>query len=118
MANSWNCDRCGKQTYIAPPVKAVMDPLNDEQGQPILDSKGVQILVQRKTKVKQQDLLVTGKVEDIEVGMFEDLLPRTRIVYIRIGDETVQRDYCPECVKSVLAVIRPAWDLLEKEGQK
>ncbi len=125
MAVKWNCDICGKPTQVNPPVKPIMDTVmvsvpavDPATKQPKLDKAGKPVMVevprevQRKGKQKMQDL-ATGLVRVVDVPAFEDLAPRTFIVRLGIGQETIQRDVCRECLPQVLPEAKALWDKLE-----
>lgn len=130
MAVKWNCDVCGKETNVNPQTKPVMEDkpiqvpeVDPTTGQPVQDDDGkvkmktVMQKVQKRTTVKVQDM-ITGKVTNQEIGLFEDVTPRAYIVRLGVGQEVVQRDVCKTCLDTLMPLIRPMWDKLEKmEGK-
>lgn len=130
MSVKWNCDECGKETNVNPQKQPAMEDksievpeLDPTTGQPIRDKDGkiklktVVQQVQKKTTVKVQDM-ITGKVINQQIGMFEDLSPRAYIIRFGIGQEVVQRDVCKGCLDLLMPLIKPMWDRLEKmEGK-
>jgi len=85
MAVKFHCDICGKETLVNPPTE------ND------LDSDGKPIIAE----IRQQNSF-TGKIEKIKYIKQKDLYPRAIIVKLSVGRESIQKDFCEECVKKVL----------------
>jgi hypothetical protein len=79
MAVNWKCDLCGKETFVNPPYKFKVD----DAGNPI------------QTTTRQQNVY-TGDVDSIAAYDLEYLQPKTYIVRLDMGGETIQKDFCEE----------------------
>lgn len=98
MSVLWKCDLCGKETHVNPPTK----PMYDE-----VDGKKVP-----KTAILKQQDAHTGKMNDIKIHLHEDLKPRAFITKISIGQESIQKDFCKECLDKVLPNLKKAFNTL------
>jgi len=91
MAVFWKCDICGKDTQLNPPVKQEVD----KKGSPVM------------TELRRQDAQ-TGQIRKIPVPKMLDLFPRAYLLRLNVGSESVQRDFCRDCLET----LRPEFDAL------
>lgn len=104
--NSWNCDGCGKQTFLNPQVEMLFDEDKDKKKVP------------RMTTIKSMDFS-TGQMVERQVQETRDLQPRCYIVKLNAGPvQTIQRDFCEECYKKILDPVNSLWKALESFGSK
>lgn len=96
MGVKWKCDCCGKETHINPPHKQVFD----KAGNPKII----------KVKVQNQ---YTGEIEQQDQPEFEDLEPRAYIVRLNCGSESIQKDFCKECLKKIMPEVKALYNKLE-----
>jgi hypothetical protein len=87
MANFWRCDKCGVETTLRPKTE------------PILDENGKQ----KQGSLKRINP-ITREVSTIPVPLTRDLEPRTVIMSVKVGDETIPA--------------KGLWDILEKVEPK
>lgn len=112
-----HCDICGKETFINPPSETVMVEVEKEVpsfvGGKWVNEKRT-IKVPEMTTMKVIDPHGSGKLIDHEIPKTKDLKPRMWRVQLRVGQESIDRDFCKDCLdkhlKSDLAKLR---DLLE-----
>lgn len=104
MSATWNCDICGKETHVAAPAEPIWV---DEQVQVPNSALTLTRKVPLMTTMQRQDLF-TGEVKEIKVPRVKFLSPKAFIVMVQVGDETLQRDFCEEC----LATLKPEIDAL------
>jgi len=95
MALSWHCDICGRRTHVNPPT----EPMYEEVVKKDADGKATKVKQPIQSIMRVQDMN-TGKVNEIQVVKQQDLEPRTVIVRLQVGQETIQRDLCMKCLKS------------------
>jgi len=125
----WHCDICGKPTYVNPEIKPLFDEIEEEIPVPKVNLENkTNPVVWEKKKVKKQIPVMhkvktqnatTGKMEEKEVQKFEDLQPRAYIVQLRVGGETVQKDFCKECLDRVVRpLLKPVWDKFVEMSDK
>lgn len=112
MALVWKCDICNKDTYINPPTepdiefKEVEVKLQDK-------TETIKQPIQKKAKMKRQNIY-TGDIEEIEIPLMKDLKPRTIIINLKAGAETIQKDFCMDCYqKHVSKEVSKLWKKLE-----
>lgn len=140
MGLKWNCDICGKPTFMNPPVEPVteekevevdvpafkevevedtiIDPKTGNekkvkrmQGKFVTEKVKKKVLVQKKVKQRKQNP-ETGKIEIIDYPEYKDLEPRCYIIKLRVGMEHVQRDVCKECMETI-PHLKELWKHLE-----
>lgn len=114
MSNRWNCDLCGKQTFMNPAAKPVFEQqgvktvprLDPETKKPlvkIVDGKPellvdeVPNMVPVMEKMRRQNLH-NGTIEEIPVQKIEYLEEPAVLVKLKVGHENIQRDFCRECL--------------------
>lgn len=124
MSVLWHCDLCSKATHVNPPTQQVFEEREIEVDTPeikIVDGNQVLDMVKKKVtqkvpklaKMKRQNLY-TREVEEIDIPMMKDLSPRTYIMRVMVGSDEIQRDFCLECLDSVMPEFKALWDKLEK----
>ncbi len=120
----WNCDLCGKDTFINPPTQTVMEEREFEVEVPQLDDKGkpttkkvIQTAKIPKTTKALRQNHETGNIEEYDVPLTKDLKPRAYIIQLHCGYENVTRDFCKKCLKKV-PEIKALWDALAKIERK
>ena len=91
----WNCDICGKATMVNPPTEFEKDELG----------------VHKTTTMRQQNIY-TNEVEEIKTYQLKDLFPRAYIVKLNLGNESVQRDFCAECLETIYPKLNEVFELL------
>jgi len=130
--NKWHCDICCKETFLNPPTEPQFDEVPVEIDEPVLDAKGNvtedpdnpgKAVLRKKTIIqktprmgimKQQDVF-TGKVVDVPVQVQKDLALRAIIVKIKVGYDSIQRDFCPTCLENYCGPeVKALWQKLEK----
>jgi len=94
MAVFWKCDICGKPTQLNPPSRIEVD------------AKGAPVM----TEMRRQDPQ-TGEVRKVPVPKMVDLFPRAYLLRLCVGSESLQRDFCKECLEA----LRPQFDALWRE---
>jgi len=93
------CDSCGKNTYFSPPFEYE----KNEDGST------------KYIKAKQQDVF-SGEVKEVEVAKVNWLKPKTIILRLKVGDESIAIDVCEECLNKTPEIKTKAkelWALLE-----
>lgn len=99
--NKWNCDKCGKRTYVNPRTKPKVK--KDKDGNFVPDMG-----------VGKRQNLNTGEIEEYPVQKVEHIDPKAYIIRISVGfDEYIQRDFCKECLDDYLPEIKKLWSTLE-----
>lgn len=131
---NWQCDICGKKTHMAPPTEPVYEEREievdgvemDEREFRDIDDVEKRIRVQvpktvrKKVRSKVPKMAAmkrqnpeSGKVETIAVPEHRDLKPRAFIISLRVGGEKLQRDFCRDCLDSLMPEIKALWTRLE-----
>ena len=108
MAVAWKCDVCGKDTHVNPPVVQVFE--TQKIGDKVFD-----VLKMQKLQTMN---FVTGEMEEQNVPVVKDLKPRAHIVKLNAGQQIVQRDFCDECLQSIMPELKALWDKLAAVGSK
>lgn len=92
----WKCDICKKDTFINPPSEQVKDK----------DGK----VKMSYTKVQDDN----GNIKKVPVPEIKDLKPRTYIIRLTVGSETIQKDVCKVCLDNHLkSDLKTLWAKLE-----
>lgn len=114
MSVLWKCDICGRDTLVHPPTELVYKEIESKE-----EKTGKKIItkIPEIIKVKQQDPH-SGKMKEIEVNKRRDLFPRTYIVKLSIGPESIQKDLCLECLNKIKEPLIKAFNTLEKVESK
>lgn len=115
--NVWKCDVCGIETRINPKTEPLFEerevqiPVDqNKMGGP---TKKVKQRVPKMTVMKKQDMS-SGEVKEIQVQEHKDLEERAMIVKLRVGPESVQRDFCRKCLEDYAGEeLRTLWKKLE-----
>jgi len=121
--NYFKCDRCGKETKLSPKCEPVFEEKEVE--------KVVKIgkIVKKEEKIRKiekvpvmVDMLrqnsATGEMQRYQVQKVKDLEPRAHIVRLTLGQESIQKDFCTECLDMCKSKLLEAWDfLMEIENQ-
>jgi hypothetical protein len=120
--NKWHCDECGKATSMNPPIEAVFEDKEQTVEVPVFDPLDpTKFTIEKrtmKTRVPvmikhQRQNLSTGKMEEVETQKIRDLEPRTIIVQVRTGPDSLQRDFCQACFdKKIKPLLKPVWEYL------
>ena len=127
---AWHCDNCKKSTWMNPPSEQVFEDVTEMIQVPVKqvvkDKNGNESVketiqdtpVTKKvpvmTKIRRQNPQ-TGKIEFVEVPKIRYQKPKTILVQMRIGDETIQKDFCEGCYKAMIAKkAESLWLFLEK----
>ncbi len=121
----WNCDLCGKDTFINPPTQTVMEereftidvPQVDKDGKLKEPKKITQKAVLPKVAKAKRQNHETGNIEEYDVPLVKDLKPRAYIVQMHVGYENITRDFCKDCLKNI-PEIQALWDVLAKIERK
>ena len=108
MSVRWKCDVCGKDTWVNPPTETIFEEIE-------VDKKKVK--VPKKITAKTQDPF-TGEIKDIPIHAQRDLKPRAYMVKLSIGGESVQRDFCKECLEHFKPELNGLFDRLAKVESK
>lgn len=134
MALVWHCDSCGKETHLNPPVEMLWDNVETEIDVPYTEeiedpenpgSMKKVVLFKKETHTEPVPRLThmkvqngqTGEVEDLEIQDSVDLKPRAYLLRLSVGNETIQKDFCKECLDSVvLKESKALWDKLASIG--
>jgi hypothetical protein len=129
MGIQYRCDICGKTTTLYPPTEPLWDehkvevslPYTEEEPDPNNPARKVKVLkyktetqvtkVPKLSHIKRQNA-TTGEVEEIPIQDVKDLQPRTFFVRLNIGQETIQKDFCKECLSEVMIEAQALWDKL------
>lgn len=116
MANKWNCDICGVQTFMNPATKPVFEQQGTRQV-PVLDPQTKQPMVRmvegQKPEIvmKEEPNMVpvmetmrrqnlhNGTIEEIPVQKIEFLEEPAVLVKLKVGHENIQRDFCRVCLE-------------------
>lgn len=114
MSVRWKCDICGKDTLVHPPTE--LEYKEVETINKVTNKKEI-TKIPEMVKIKQQDLS-SGKMKEIEVNKRRDLFPRTYIVKISIGPESIQKDFCLECLNKIKKPLIEVFEMLEKVESK
>lgn len=100
---SWNCDICGKRTSINPPHE--YETINGEI---------------QSVEIKRQNVN-TGKVEYVRTPKLKFLEPKAIVVKLMVGDQSIQRDVCEDCLKTdkeLMGTLQKLYSILEKMDTK
>lgn len=135
MASVFECDICQKRTVLNPQVEHLFEEKEFEVDVPVTTETEVEVDTQdggkamvkrlnidaRKEKrtvrspkmatMKRQNIH-SGVIEDIPIHETRDLSPRTYIVRLTIGNETVQRDFCRDCLSDLMPGLKTMWTQL------
>lgn len=127
MANSFQCDICTKTTYINPPSEPqweehkveVSVPYTEDVPDPDVPSKFSKVLkyknetqitrLPKLTKMRRQNAQ-TGEVEEVPIQDIKDLQPRAYLIRLMVGNEVLQKDFCKECLETIMPQIQALWD--------
>lgn len=121
----FNCDICGKETFINPPTEQVFVEQEFEYDVP--DQENPSKLKKEKKLVKVPEMTVMrmqhpndpNQVLEQKIPKLKDLKPRMWRVQLRVGQESVDRDFCKECLdkefKSDLACLRDKLESIERK---
>lgn len=121
----FNCDICGKETFINPPTEQVFVEQEFEYDVP--DPENPAKLKKEKKLVKVPEMTVMrvqhpndpNQVLEQKIPKLKDLKPRMWRVQLRVGQESVDRDFCKECLdkelKSDLACLRDKLESIERK---
>ena len=124
MSVLWHCDLCGQSTHVNPPTEQMFEEREIVVDTPeikIVDGKQVLDMVKKKVtqkvpkiaKMKRQNMH-TREVEEIDIPMMKDLAPRAYLMRIMVGSDELQRDFCKDCLDSVMPEFKALWDKLEQ----
>jgi hypothetical protein len=116
-----HCDSCGKETFINPKIEKLFEEREVEipimvDGVPstMKDIQRVPVLV----PLLRQDHK-TGVMQQVMVQKVKELEERCIFIRLDVGDESVFRDLCRDCVDKLRPLFGPLWkelsDLIEKE---
>ena len=133
MAIVWNCDICGKATDVNPPFEHIYEEVESTIVTPTkitdFDEEGncIPKIVNKETKIKKKIPKtsemkrlnpLTKVMETIKVPAIKDLEPRAYLVRLTVASESIQKDFCKECLATVLPDIKSLWEKLEAIGDK
>jgi len=133
--NKWNCDKCGKRTYINPQTEPVFEikkvkvptPVTDKDGKFLEDPKkpGMPLVEMKEhpqkvsvTVPQKRQNINTGKVEIVQMPKLKDLQERCFVIRLVVGVEKIQRDVCHEDLQPLMPEIKALWAKLEEMGEK
>lgn len=102
--NYFKCDNCGTDTMVNPPTRPIFDELENEDGE---------IIKKPRIAMMQRQDPSTGDMIEVPVQVLEDLKPRAFIIQLRVGWETIQKDFCKTCLDELKPEIRKLWERLE-----
>jgi len=129
MSTAFHCDICGKSTYLHPQSEPIFEEITTEvklpytveiedPNQPGVMIKTIEYRVETQTQkvpkityFKRQNIN-TGDIENVPIQDIKDLQPRAYLVRLNLGQETIQKDFCKECLKDVLPDAQALWDKL------
>lgn len=124
MAICWNCDICGKSTFVNPPSKQsfredeveVSIPVKVLKDNAVVESvqkQKVKKLVPETVKIRRQN--ASGDIEQVEIPKLIFEKEKTVILQLRVGDENIQKDFCQACYKKHLSEdVNNLWLKLEQ----
>jgi len=94
---AWLCDVCGKPTHVTPHTELLYEDKEKT--------------IPKIAHLKQQD--AHGDMKLVPVHAQKDLSPRTKIVRLTMGDETIQRDLCDGCLIHLRPEMNALWKKME-----
>lgn len=111
MSVVFHCDICGIDTYVNPPSRQAFEEVEEDVFLPVSvieeinGEKIVKKSTQKQTVKAKKPLtakhrrqnISTGKVETLEIPKLEYEKRKTVIVQLKVGDETLQKDFCHDC---------------------
>jgi len=117
-----HCDICGKETFINPPTEPIMVDV-ERMVDVYVDGNWVKekklVKVPETTIMKITDPHGSGKLIDHEIPKTRDLKPRMWRVQLRVGQESIDRDFCKDCLgeyfKGDLASLRDKLESIERK---
>lgn len=128
MAVIWHCDLCGKNTWVNPPSEQVTKEveevvnlpvkiLKEKDGKKYAEETMQEHVVKKQvpvtTRMRRQNMN-TGNIDLIDVPKLKYLREKTVILQLRVGDETIQKDFCIDCYRDQVS---PLADSLWKKLQ-
>ena len=108
----WNCDICGKETHVNPQTKPCFEkqeiPRGPEEDYP-QQLREIPVMVSQKRQNP-----ATGKMDEFQTHKHADVQARAYIVRLQIGpSDIIQRDFCRECLDTVIGPLKAAFETLE-----
>lgn len=105
---TFHCDSCGLETFFNPPTEQVTKEEVHEYNVPDPDNPGQMKKEKRTVKVpemtfmRMQDPNGSGAMIDQPIPKMKDLKPRAWRVQLRVGQESIDRDFCKKCLDKCL----------------
>lgn len=103
MAFTFKCDVCGVDGVVHHSAEMVKPRKKDDK------------VIYKKIRVQNS---VSGVVSQADVPDYEYLFPKINLVRLSIGDETLQREICNDCLPRFRVRLEGVWTMLDEIGSK
>lgn len=122
---TFNCDICGIETFINPPVEQAYREMEQEYTVPDPENPGTLKTEKRTIKIPEMTVMRTqdphnpNRTIEQKIPKLLDLKPRMWRVQLRIGQECIDRDFCKDCLdknlRGELAHLRDVLEAIERK---